>query len=273
MAQSPEEQALIARFSKTYGKLTGSEAMLDIERQVCGCDYGCTSWTTRDETTDIIKMLGLGAGTAFLEIGSGAGWPGLYLAKISGADTTLIDLPFEGLLAAKRRAETDGQTETCHIAQADAAALPFKDGGFDAIYHSDVLCCLIEKQAVLGECRRVIGDGGKMVFSVILITPGLSDADYKLAAPGGPVFIETTVPYPTMLDRAGWNIIEHADQTAAYHDTFAKMFDLEKANAEELEKVHGRDETAQLFTRRQATLDALEKSFLRREFYSVVPAG
>ena len=271
MPRSPEEQALIDRFSRTYGKLTGSETMLDIERRVCGCDYGCTSWTTKDETADIINMLGLSAATKFLEIGSGAGWPGLYLAKQTGAETTLIDLPFEGLKAAKRRAAADGQAETCHIAQADGAALPFKDGSFEAIYHSDVLCCLFEKQAVLEQCRRVAKENAKMVFSVILIAPGLESADYEKANAGGPLFIETKTPYPALLERTGWNTIDHADQTQAYHDTFAKMFELEQAHAGELEDVHGVEETALLLARRQATLEALELNLLRREFSSVVP--
>ncbi len=61
MAPTPDEQALIDRFSKTYQCLTSSEIMLGIERAVCGCDYGCTSWTTRDETRDICERLGLGS--------------------------------------------------------------------------------------------------------------------------------------------------------------------------------------------------------------------
>ncbi len=49
MAPTPDEQALIDRFSRTYQGLTSSEIMLGIERALCGCDYGGTSWTTRDE--------------------------------------------------------------------------------------------------------------------------------------------------------------------------------------------------------------------------------
>ena len=221
MPRTASEQALIERFSRTYRHLTQSETMLGIERAVCGCDYGCTSWTTREEADDIGNILGLGPATRYLEIGAGSGWPGLYLAKRTGCEAALIDLPLEGLQAARERATKDGLADRCRIVQADGAALPFAgggpggSGGFDAIYHSDVLCCLIEKQAVLEECRRVASDEAKMVFSVISIAPGLSDTDYETADAGGPTFIESPMDYAEMLACTGWTVIARGAVTAA----------------------------------------------------------
>jgi len=48
MKRSPEELAQTERFEQAYANLQ-SAVMLSIERQVCGCDYGGNSWTTRDE--------------------------------------------------------------------------------------------------------------------------------------------------------------------------------------------------------------------------------
>jgi len=277
MPRTPAEQALIERFSNTYRHLTQSETMLGIERAVCGCDYGCTSWTTRREADDVGKILGLGPGTRFLEIGAGSGWPGLYLAKRTGCEAALIYLPLEGLKAARKRAEKDGLADRCRIVQADGAALPFPDGGpggsggFDAIYHSDVLCCLIEKQAVLGECRRVAGNEAKMVFSVISIATGLSDADYETAAAGGPTFIESAMDYAEMLARTGWTITARSDVTAEYSETFGDMFGFEKANIDEFERVHGPEGAADLMARRHRTLKALDQDLLRREIFSARP--
>ena len=76
MTRSPSEQALIERFSRTYGHLTSSQTMMEIERSVCGCDYGCTSWTTRKEADAAGGMLGLRPGVKFLVVGAGSGWPG-----------------------------------------------------------------------------------------------------------------------------------------------------------------------------------------------------
>ncbi len=279
MPRTASEQALIDRFSKTYRHLTQSETMLGIERAVCGCDYCCTSWTTREEADDIGKILGLGPATRYLEIGAGSGWPGLYLAQRTGCEAALIDLPLEGLQVARKRADKDGLADRCRIVQADAAALPFPDGGpggsggFDAIYHSDVLCCLVDKQAVLAECRRVAGDKSKMVFSVISIAPALSDADYETAAAGGPTFVESPMDYQEMLARTGWTVTARGDVTAEYSETFANMFGLEKANIDEVERVHGPEGAADLMARRERTLEALERDLLRREIFSAVPRG
>ena len=277
MPPTPDEQALIERYSNTYQRLTSSEIMMAIERAVCGCAYGCTSWTTRDEARDVSGMLGLAPGRRLLDIGSGTGWPGLYLAQETGCDAVLTDMPLEGLRVAKQRAETDGLQEKCLVAQADGAALPFQEAAFDAIYHSDVLCCLVDKLGVLKSCRRVIRDGGRdggrMVFSVLLIAPGLSEPDYAVAADGGPTFIETDTPYPVMLAKAGWEAADHIDQTADYYDNFRKMFELEKANEDELIRLRGADRAGDLLAHREATLIAIERGLLRRELFGVVPAG
>jgi SAM-dependent methyltransferase len=272
MPATDKEQVLIDRFSRTYAHLTRSDAMLEIERAVCGCDYGCTSWTTREEAENAGRMLALGAQTRLLEVGTGSGWPGLYLGKRSGCHVTLIDLPLEGLRAAKQRAKTDGMSERCRIVQADGAALPFQRASFDAIYHSDVLCCLVEKQAVLNACRRVARDDGKMVFSVILIAPGLSDDDYQRAAAGGPMFIESPAEYPDMIEQAGWEITAHADLTAQYVNSIKSMYLREQANIGELERIHGPDGASELMARRARTVDALQQDLLRREIFTVVPA-
>ena len=52
----------------------------------------------------------------------------------------------------------DGQIS---LAVADDVLLPFKATQYDAISHSDVLCCLAPKRGVLKECGRVIRRGGK----------------------------------------------------------------------------------------------------------------
>ena len=272
MPRTADEQAVISRFSDRY-KVARAEVLLEIERAVCGCDYGGTSWTTLGEAREMAAMLGLRPEQRLLEVGAGAGWPGLFLAKESGCDVALIDLPLAGLRVAKARAAVDRPAGTCWVALADGAALPFPGGFFDAVVHSDVLCCLAEKPAVLRACRRVVRPGGIMVFSVILIAPDLSAADYARAVAGGPSFVETAVAYPTMLRRAGWEITDHLDLTGAFLASVGRMLQLEEARAEEIEEVMGETRTAEQFARRRASLHALERGLLRRELFRAVPAA
>src|SRR6266481_708078 len=141
MKRSPEEEARRQRYEALYPRAQSS-VMLSIERHVCGCDYGATSWTTRVQALQIAELLALRPGLRLLEVGAGSGWPGLYLAKISGCDIALVDLPTSGLRIAAERAAKDCAAGACWIAVAHAAMLPFSDGSFDAVSHSDLLCCL-----------------------------------------------------------------------------------------------------------------------------------
>ena len=80
-----------------------------------------------------------------------------------------MDLPLSGLRIATERAVKDRISDRCRIAVADGSRLPFRDRSFDAVSHSDVLCCLRDKRGVLEACRRVIRDSGRMVFTVNLV--------------------------------------------------------------------------------------------------------
>ncbi len=266
---APDQQELVARFANDY-RLGQAEVMRAIERRVCGCDYGGTSWTTREEAERLGELLGLAPGVRLLEVGAGSGWPGLYLATTTGCEIVQTDLPLDGLRVAAARAVADGHADTCRVAVADGAALPFETACFDAILHSDVLCCLEPKLAVLRECRRVLRAGGNMVFTVIFISPGLSPADYARAVDCGPPVIETALGYPEMLREAGWEIATRADLTAAFQNSLRHLIDEEEAHEEELRNLRGDADFSAKLARRRRTLAAIEQGLIRREMFGAV---
>ena len=270
MSEPNKEQVVFDRFSKKY-RLAQSELMRGIERSVCGCDYGATSWTTFDEAQVVRGMLALGRQTRVLDIGSGSGWPGVYIAKETGCDVALTDLPLTGLRIARKRAASDKVSGTVTACVASATELPFQSGWFDAILHSDVLCCLRDKPAALASCRRVVRDQGRMVFSVIRVAPGLSQAAYERGANGGPPFVVADTPYPEMLDQAGWDIVEHHDLTDTFRTTVGNMLDHLERYAREIGEIFGDDDAAAERERRRASLAALNDGLLRRDLYGVVP--
>lgn len=272
MTATAETKALLDRFSKQYRE-TQTALIQRIERSVFGCAYGTTSWTTRDEADRVGKKLALGPGKRLLDVGTGCGWPGLYLAKITGCDVALLDLPFEGLRNAARRAVSDHIADRCWPVMADGASIPFRSGLFDAIFHSDVLCCLDAKRAVLVECRRVIGESGTMIFSVIAVAPGLSGRDHERAVEFGPAFIDSKLDYPTMLREAAWKITDRVDLSAGFLGTVRALLQQEERHADELIALRGEQSSSERVETIRSRLRGLELGLIRRDLYTATPVS
>jgi ubiquinone/menaquinone biosynthesis C-methylase UbiE len=270
MPRSQAERATIEEFEASYRKVTSS-VLQSIERSVCGCDYGGTSWTTRAQANLIGQELRLSPQMALLEVGAGAGWPALYLAKHSGCSAVLVDLPAEGLRVAAERVRADGLSDRCLVTQGDGAALPVGDARFDAISHSDVLCCLVNKSSVLRECRRAICPTGRMAFTVIYIPAGLAAEEYAEAKVAGPPFVETQTTYDRMLGEAGWRLVSRVDLSEAFAESMQRMIEARLAHAHDLTELVGPAEHEDFLLKMRQKLPAIERGLLERALFVAEP--
>lgn len=138
MMPSKDERAAREQFTDRYG--VGTADVLDeVELRVIGDIWGANGFTTRDQADALVDRLALSPETLLLDIGSGRGWPGLYLAKKSGCEVVVTDLPVEGLSIGRARAERERVRLMACVASS-ARDLPFRPESFDAIVHTDVLC-------------------------------------------------------------------------------------------------------------------------------------
>ena len=245
--------------------------MLSIERSVCGCDYGGNSWTTRVEAHRIAALLGLAPTLRLLDVGAGSGWPGLYMAATRGCDLVLVDLPLTGLRIAAERAIKDRFIGRCWLSVADAAELPFREDSFDAISSSDLLCCLREKRAVLEGCQRVMRVGGRMVFTVISVAPGLSNEDHRRAVENGPEFIESDTEYPALLAQTGWTMLDRQDLTVEYTASCRRQLRADDERKDALTALIGAAEYSERQADWRSKIAALEDGLLRRELFLATP--
>lgn len=271
MKRSPEERAQTERYEEHYAQAL-PPVMVSIERSVCGCDYGGSSWTTSDEAEWIVDLLALEPGSRLLDVGAGTGWPALYMADRSGCDVTLLDLPVGGLRIAADRAITDQLTGACWFACANASAMPFGDASFDALSHSDLLCCLKQKRAVLESCKRVIRPRGRMVFTVISIAENLRPAEQARALDAAPEFAESEANYSTLLVDTGWKVQERQDISLAFADSCRRQLKADKDNKAPLQEAIGRSEYTDRQSKWAAKLAALNDSLLQRELFVATPA-
>ncbi|HET7311450.1 MAG TPA: class I SAM-dependent methyltransferase [Mycobacteriales bacterium] len=120
--------------------LATHEATRVVEAEAVGTDYGNAGFTTRAQADLLADLLELKPTDRLLDVGSGAGWPGLYLAGRSGCSVVVSDISDTGMVQARRRAAADGMSDRARAVVATARQLPFRPEQFDAIVHTDVLC-------------------------------------------------------------------------------------------------------------------------------------
>jgi SAM-dependent methyltransferase len=134
-----DEAKARALFQERY-RNTPSLLACQIEQRVIGGDWGANGYTTMAQADTLARELGLSAGDRLLDLGTGRGWPRLYLAARTGCRVVLTDLPPEGLRVAANRSAGEGLAPRTGVVASAASGLPFRAGSFDAVIHTDVLC-------------------------------------------------------------------------------------------------------------------------------------
>jgi cyclopropane fatty-acyl-phospholipid synthase-like methyltransferase len=238
-----------------------------LEQLALGCDYGGTSWTTRQQVDVIVASLELNSDSRLLDIGSGSGWPGLLLAKLSQCDVTLLDIPLNALQQAAERAAEDRMSEQVRIVSGSGTALPFAAQSFDRISHSDVLCCLPEKFDFLQESRRVARPGARTHFSVILPAENLSPSEHDEVLQTGPPFVGVDGNYSDMLRESGWQLTECQDVSTDYKDSLQRLVDGIFEHEEELSELLGVDDVVLKRKHREDQISLIARGSMRREAY------
>jgi 2-polyprenyl-6-hydroxyphenyl methylase/3-demethylubiquinone-9 3-methyltransferase len=105
------------------------------------------------------------AGLRILDVGCGGGFLAEALAR-AGANISAVDRSVSTIEAARRHAAS--AKLAIDYTQADALALPYAEGEFDAVVSSDFLEHVSDRlETVLAEQKRVLRPGGLLGFETI----------------------------------------------------------------------------------------------------------
>lgn len=234
-------------FDSTYSHFE-AEVLARVRRSTFGEDFGQNSWTTAEEYRRWAKWLDLQASSRVLEVASGSGGPAVFLAELSGARVTGIDINVHGVAAAVERARAHGLADRVTFAVVDAGAkLTFPDRAFDAILCIDSACHFADRLGVLKEWHRVLEPGGKLLFTDPVVVTGLvSSEEFAARSSIGSFVFAPSGVNERMIEEAGFELVRPEDATENAALVSKRWHDARAEDHEALVRIEGEERFVKL---------------------------
>jgi sarcosine/dimethylglycine N-methyltransferase len=119
---------------------------------------------------DTVASLGIGPDDAVLDIGGRDARHGLLMAERFGCRVMSVD-PAAANLADGRKAVAEHEFgHRVDVRHGTIEEIPAGDGEFDLIFSRDMVSHVVDLDAGLAECRRVLRPGGHMVVHAVFAT-------------------------------------------------------------------------------------------------------
>lgn len=152
------------------------------------------SHLTLTELHAIARDLRVGPGQHVIDLGCGAGGPGLWVARETGATLLGIDLSSIGIARALEHAKAFGVADRATFQVADMVATGLADASFDAAMSVDVLWSVPDLLAALCEIARILKPGARFAFT---------NWDRDLSPPG---YLPPVGDHRPLLGKAGFDV-------------------------------------------------------------------
>jgi SAM-dependent methyltransferase len=167
----------------------------------------------REATVDFAAQLAVAPGTRLLDVGCGIGGAARFFADRFGCRVTGVDLTEEFVRTARALSRRVGLGDRVRFEQANALALPFEPGSFDAAYMMHVGMNVEDKPALFREIRRVLAREGSFGIYDVVLT-GRGAIRFPLPCATGPetCFVTDTGTYRRALAEAGFEIRRERDR-------------------------------------------------------------
>jgi len=175
-------------------------------QHVTGADYpeefAHISFLPLAHLRSLVQGLDLGAEQLLVDLACGAGGPGLWAARETGARLVGIDLSSMAAQRASERAGLLGMSERATFSQGTFESTGLVSVSADAVMSIDGLQYVPDKTAALVEVVRILRPGGRFAFVAFELDPG------RVA--GLPFWEDAVSDYRPLLEQVGFDIIEYS---------------------------------------------------------------
>jgi SAM-dependent methyltransferase len=179
-------------------------------------EFAHIGFLTVAEAQRMRELLHIGPGDVLADLACGAGGPGLWMAKHSGASLIGADPSAAGLLAARTRARAVGLADRSRFHQGTFEQTNLPDGAVDAAMSVDAFQYAPDKRAALAEFFRILRPGGRVSIIAFEVDPA------KVA--GVPVLGADPVPdYVPLFEAAGFDV-EAYEETPGWRERVNAAF-------------------------------------------------
>lgn len=160
----------------------------------------------------LARRAAIGPGSRVLDVCAGLGGPARFVATRRGCRVIALELHEGRASGAARLSRRVGLEAAVKVVRADACAIPFGTGRFDACISQEALLHIEDKAAVLAGCRRVLAPGGRLAFTDWIARPRLGDLERRrLTEWMAAVTLQTLDGYRALLAQTGFGVVEAED--------------------------------------------------------------
>ena len=162
-------------------------------------EYAHIGFLTLSEAQRLLDYLRLAPGDVLVDLACGAGGPGLWATKVSGATLIGIDPAETGLSAAQQRGEAVGLSDQATFQRGTFEATNLGDASVDAIMTIEAFQYAPDKRAALMEFARILKPRGRVAIVCFEVDP--------TKVSGVPILgVEPVADYAPPLTDAGFKI-------------------------------------------------------------------
>jgi SAM-dependent methyltransferase len=210
-------------------------------RAAFGVDIGQNSWLAVDQLERFVARLQINPTARLLDVGCGSGGPSLRVAQLTKCHVVGVELDVDAVAAGTRLAQERGLEDRVSFVQADACeTLPFGDGSFDAILCIDAINHLRDRPRVIGDWARLLGAGGRVVFTdPVVITGALDSEEIALRTSIGYFLFVPGDENERLLADAGLAVVDVEDLTGRLAEIASGRRDARAERAEALRQLEG----------------------------------